>query len=99
MKWVNLHFQQFAAINADSRSFANNFGWVDQVFQDLFVDVGKGTTARSLLLDTGVAGRFGESTTLSNEDDVLVRELFLELSSQSNEKTNRSINYGPMRRD
>jgi hypothetical protein len=46
------------------------------------VDDGEGAGTRTLLTDLGVTGWFAEHSALSEEDDVTVRKLLLELTGE-----------------
>lgn len=56
---------------------------VNQVLQDLLVNLLESSTPRALLLHSRNSRRLSHHTTLSNENDVTVRELLLEFSRQS----------------
>jgi len=79
---VEQNFEQFRSIDGDSCPLANDFGRVDQVFEDLLVHRREGSATRTLLLDAGSARRLAQHPALSDEDDVPVGELLLQLTGQ-----------------
>lgn len=64
-------------------AFADDFGGADEVREDGVVDGRKGPGARALLGFAGPARREREDAALSDEQDVAVGKLLLELARQS----------------
>ena len=76
-----------AAVLLGADALADDLNGVDQVVEDGVVDSGQSTRARALLVLVGarVDGALGagENPALSDEEDVAVRELLLELTGQA----------------
>lgn len=68
---------QLATVSRLTKTLTNDFRWEDDIVEDSWVDSSKSTWAWSLLSLLGVTGWLWKDTTLSNEDDVSVRELLL----------------------
>lgn len=84
---VKDNLKDLAAILFGADSLANNLDWVDNVGKDSVVDSGQSTRTRSLL---GLAGAgsvgslwLGQNAAGSQEDDLSVRELLLQLTGQT----------------
>jgi hypothetical protein len=73
---------QLATVSSDPSPLSDDLGRVYEVLEDLLVNDGESAGTRTLLTDLGVTGWFAEHSTLSEEDDVTVRELFLELTGE-----------------
>lgn len=71
------------AINLLAKSLTDNFSGVDEVIQDSIVDSGQGTRTRTGLLTVVATTRNSQDTTLSNENNVTIRELLLEFTSKT----------------
>jgi hypothetical protein len=54
----------------------------DEIIEDRVVDSLEGTGTRALLLLAGLASRLADHTALSNKNDVAIRKLLLELTSE-----------------
>jgi hypothetical protein len=80
---INLHLDGLGTVNLNAGSLTNDLGGVDEVIQDLLVDSSKSAGSWASLLLAGVASRLGHDTALSNEENVAVRELLLELTGES----------------
>ena len=65
------------------------YGGVNEILQDSLVNLLEGSASGSLLLHSGNTGGLSHHSSLSDEDNVSVRELLLELSS-------KSVNFGIM---
>ena len=79
--------EELGAVLLGAEALADDLDGVDEVSEDGVVDGGKSPRARALLLE-GVAGAggalgAGEDAARSEEDDVAVRELLLELAGQA----------------
>ena len=83
LRQSHLHLERFRAINGDSSSLTHNFGGVNEILQDLLVYVCECTRTRSLLLHPRVTGRFAQHATLSDEDNMAIRELLFQLTGES----------------
>lgn len=81
---VQVHLDQLGAIQLDADALANDLGGEDQILKDGVVDGRQGAGARALLLQgiAGLARRLGQDLALTNHDDVLSRELLLQLANQ-----------------
>jgi hypothetical protein len=79
----HLHLDDASLVSLDTGALAGNLGGENQVLQELLMDRSKSARARALLLDTRVAGGLGHDAALTNEDNVAVGELLLELASES----------------
>lgn len=75
--------ESLGAINLLTESLANNFSGINEVVQDSIVNSGQSTASRTGLLVVGATSGDRQDTTLSNKDNVTVRELLLELTSES----------------
>lgn len=71
------------AIGLGADTLADNLGWVDEVTEEVLVDGGESTGSWALLGGSGSAGWDWEDSALSNEDDVAVGELLLELAGKT----------------
>lgn len=80
---VDLHFLDLSSIDQVSHSLSDDFGRVDQVFEDLLVNGGESSVSWSLLGGPRSTTWLLEDSSLSNEDDVSVGELLLKLSGQT----------------
>jgi hypothetical protein len=78
-----IHFDQFAAIDIDSSTFANNLGGINQIFEQVLVDGSQSAGTWTLLLDAGFTGGFSEDLSLGHNQDVAIRELLLQFTNQS----------------
>jgi hypothetical protein len=72
-------------------ALANDFGGVDQIPEDSIMDSGKGSAARTLLLNTRAASRKREDTSLSNEDNMTIREFLLQFTGKPSCTKTRQI--------
>ena len=80
---VQQNLLDLGATNQVSDSLANNLGRENQVFQDLVVDSSQGSGSWSLLELLGLSGWLWQDSSLSQENNVSVWELLLQLSGQS----------------
>jgi hypothetical protein len=78
-----LHLDGLGTVDLDAGSLTNNLSGVDEVIQDLLVDSSQSARSGTGLLLARVASGLGHDATLSNEKDVAVRELLLELAGKS----------------
>lgn len=81
--WLYSHFLDLSAIYEVSCTLANNFGWVDEILQDLLVNRGKGSVPGSLLSGSRTPAGLLQNSSLSNEDNVTVREFLFEFAGES----------------
>lgn len=65
-----------------SDSLANDFGWENQVFQDLVVDSSQSSGSWSLLKLSRSSGWLWQDSSFGQEDDVTVWELLFQLTGQ-----------------
>lgn len=65
-----------------SDSLTNNFGWENQIFQDLVVNSSQGSGSWSLLSLSGLSRWLWQDSSFSQEDDVTVLELLFQFSGQ-----------------
>lgn len=65
-----------------SDSLTDDFGWEDQVFQNLVVDSSQCSRSWSLLSLSRSSGWLWQDSSLSQEDDVTVWELLLQFTGQ-----------------
>lgn len=81
------HLDGLAAVLLGADALADDLDGVDEVIEDGVVDGGQGTRARTLLGLVGArVGRAlgaGENAALSDEEDVAVGELLLELTGEA----------------
>jgi len=84
---VENDLQDLASVLLGSESLSNNLDWVNDVGEDGFVDRGQSSAARTLLSlrGAGSVGSLwaGEDATGSDEQNVAVGELLLELTGQT----------------
>lgn len=80
---VQVDLADLLATNQVSDSLADNLGGEHKVLQDGVVDSGQSSGLRSLLQQLRLSGGLGEDLALTQEDDVSVGELLLQLSGQS----------------
>lgn len=79
----NVHFDKSGSVDAIPRPLANDLCRVDEVLKYLLMHAGEGAAERPELLALGgIAGRFGDDPSLSDEDNMAVGELLLHLSSE-----------------
>ena len=78
-----LHLEGLGTINLLTKSLTNNLGRVDHIVQDSRVDSGQSTASGTRLLTVGTTSRNRQDTTLSNKNNVAVREFLFELTSKS----------------
>jgi len=71
------------AILLRAYTLADDLGGVDKVTEDSVMDGGESSVAGTLLLDARAAAGKGEDAALSDEDNVAVGELLLELTGES----------------
>lgn len=90
LSWINfppqtkyLHLDGLGTVNLDAGSLTNNLSGVDEVIQNLLVDSSQSARSGTGLLLTRVTSGLGHDATLSNEKNVAVRELLLELAGKS----------------
>lgn len=74
---------QLGSINANLCALTNDFSRVNEVLEELFVDRGQGTRARTHLGDTRSASRFLKDATLSDQENVTVREFLFEFTNKT----------------
>ena len=74
---------ELPTVSRNTSALASNFGREDKVLKDSVVHSSQGTAVGTRLLLTRVRARLGEDATLTNEHDVVVRELLLELASET----------------
>ena len=82
-KGEHVHLDGPVSIGALADSLSGNLGRVDEVFKDLLVNLLQGAGSRSWLLCSGYAAGFADHSSLSDEDDMPVAELLLELSCET----------------
>ena len=80
---VQQDLNQFAAIHSDLCSLTNNFSRVNHIFQQLFMDRSKSTGSGSLLTNSSLTSRLLKDTTLSNQQDMTVRELLFQFTDKT----------------
>jgi hypothetical protein len=80
---IKENLDNLVAVLLRTYTLADDLGGVDKITKDSVMDGGESPTARTLLLDARAATRKREDATLSNEDDVAVGELLLELTGES----------------
>jgi hypothetical protein len=84
---VKDNLQGLGAILLSASALANDLDGVDEVGQDGLVDSGQSARTGALLGLVGARGDgalgAGQDAALSNEEDVAVRELLLELAGQT----------------
>lgn len=80
---VKEDFNHFGTIDTDFSSLANDFSREDQVLEQFFVNRGQSTRTRAGLFFASVTGGFGHDTTLSDDQDVTVREFLFELTDET----------------
>ena len=73
---------QLGSVNTNPGPLSNNLRGEDEVVQDLLVDNGQSPRPGSLLSTGGSLLGLGEDTSLSDKDDLSVRELLLELTGE-----------------
>jgi hypothetical protein len=71
------------AIDLLTESLTNDFGRENEVIQDSVVDSSQSTRSGTRLLGVVTTAGNSQDTTLSNEDNVTVRELLLELTGKT----------------
>jgi len=81
-KTKSVHFEQFGAIDRNTGPLSDDLRGENKVLQNLFVDIGEGSAARPLLLDTGRTGRLAQHPALSNKDDMTIGEFLFELTGE-----------------
>lgn len=80
---VQVDLEETSAIKTEADPLADNFCWVHEVVEDSTVNGHQRTAAGSLLfLLVNFPRRLGEDSPLGNEDDMLARELLLQLTDQ-----------------
>ena len=70
-------------INLLTKSLTNNFGGVNHIIQDGIVNSGQSARSGTGLLTVVTTTRNSQDTTLSNENDVTIRELLLEFTGKT----------------
>jgi hypothetical protein len=70
-------------IDTLTESLTNNFSRVNEIIEDSIVDSGQSTRSGTRLLTGVTTGRNSQDTTLSNKDNVRVRELLFEFAGKS----------------
>ena len=80
---IKENLDNLVAILLRTHTLADDLGGIDKVTEDSVMDGGESSAARTLLLDARAAARKREDAALSNEDDVAVGKLLLELTSES----------------
>jgi hypothetical protein len=80
---VQIYLEDAFSIGLDPGSFSDNFGGIADIIQNGVLDLGEGTRSRtwSLCLLVAVVG-LSQNGALGNNEDMLSRELFFELSDQ-----------------
>lgn len=95
---VQNDLEGLGAILLGAGALADDLDGVDKVSEDVLVDSGQsaGTGALLILVGAGVDGALGagQNAALSNEEDVAVRELLLQLAGQAVEKK-RNVYVSP----
>jgi len=81
---VQVHLDQLGAVQLDADALAHDLGGEDQILKDGVVHSGQSPGAGTLLLEgvAGLARGLGQNLALANHDDVLARELLLQLADQ-----------------
>jgi hypothetical protein len=80
---VEVHLEEHGAIGSGSGSLANDFGWEDEIIENVLVDLCEGKLSRSQLLElTGTTGFGSDDSSFGNDEDWLARELLLELLNE-----------------
>jgi hypothetical protein len=80
---VQEDLDQFAAVCLDAGTTTNDLSWIDQILEDLVVHSSQSTAAWTLLLGTTLACWLRKDATLSNKDNMAVRELLLQLAGEA----------------
>lgn len=87
---VQDNLEGLGAVLLGADALADDLDGVDQVSEDVVVDSGQSAGAGALLglVGAGVDGALGagQNAALSNEEDVAVRELLLQLTGQAVER-------------
>lgn len=87
---VQDNLEGLGAVLLGANALADDLNGVDQVSEDVVVDGGQGAGTGTLLglVGAGVDGALGagQNAALSNEEDVAVRELLLQLTGQAVER-------------
>ena len=84
---VEGHLNELVTVDGDTGALAGDVGRVDEVGEDGLVDGGKGAGEWTDLALGGLAGLAGllvDDLALGDKDDVLARELLLELANETN---------------
>ena len=74
---------ELTTTNGVLNTLANNLRGENKVFEDSIVDSSQSSGVRTLLSRLSTTARLGEDGALSNENNVTVAELLLELTGQS----------------
>lgn len=91
---VEEDLDELGTINSLTGTLAGDLGRENEVFEDLLVNLLEGTGTGSLLLDAGATGGLAHHAALTDEDDVTVGELLLELTSETTLDLVESLDLG-----
>lgn len=82
---VQMHLNQLGAVELDTDTLANDFSREDKILQDGIVDSGQSAGAWTLLFQriARLAGRLGQNLALTDDNNVLARELLLQFAHQN----------------
>lgn len=82
---VKVGLAELGAVLGDAGAAAGDLGREDEVVERSVLDGGQGARAGALLAELGVrlARLLGQDAALADEDDVLVRQLLLELAGEA----------------
>lgn len=82
---VQVHLNQLGAVELDTDTLANDFSREDEILQDGIVDSGQSAGAWTLLFQriARLARRLGQNLALTDDNNVLARELLLQFAHQN----------------
>lgn len=82
---VQMHLNQLGAVELDTDTLANDFSREDKILQDGIVDSGQSAGAWTLLFQriARLAGWLGQNLALTDDNNVLARELLLQFAHQN----------------
>ena len=82
-----VHFDNFAAVSANTSALSNDFSWENKIFQNLLVNMSQCAGHGTRLFLTTCSAWFTHNATLTNEHDMAIRKFLLEFTSQSRVKS------------
>jgi len=80
---IKENLDNLVAILLRTYTLTNDLSGVDKITEDSVMDGGESSAARTLLLNARAAARKRKDAALSNEDDMAVGKLLLELTGES----------------